>query len=308
MKTDLLFGRLILVYQMPKTGSQTVEATLQRHVKDRRVVRLHYLRSSMRSRVQELLASDKTAPSWKAAAAAQLELADSLRRAIRWRRLLSCCGFRIPKLEVIAGVRELIGLALSSIFENYAYFVADWKDLNTESCCEALLRPRMFVDLDHWFEGELKRTLGIDVYQKDFPRQKGYTILENRWVRLLVYRIEALAKLPEMLRDFLGCEVGELTSCNEAKTKPYADHYAWIRQNLSLPATFVAARYRTRIMRHFYSYKERKAFEFYWSEEGWKRLSRAQAATAAGKSYTPRPTQERIGRPGQPLCPATDTC
>jgi hypothetical protein len=81
-----------------------------------------------------------------------------------------------------------------------------------------------------------------------------------------------------MLREFLECEVTEVISCNEAKTKAYADHYTSIRQNLSLPAAFVAARYRTRIMRHFYSYKERKGLEFDWSEAGWKRLSQTPAA------------------------------
>src|SRR5438105_10706901 len=37
----LLFGRLLLVYQMPKTGSQTVEATLEKCSLPHRILRFH---------------------------------------------------------------------------------------------------------------------------------------------------------------------------------------------------------------------------------------------------------------------------
>src|SRR6266404_6101237 len=50
MNPGILFRRLLLIYQMPKTGSQTVQATLQRCSLPLPIVRLHFL-SSKREQV-----------------------------------------------------------------------------------------------------------------------------------------------------------------------------------------------------------------------------------------------------------------
>lgn len=267
MRTDLLFGRLLLIYQMPKTGSQTVEATLQACSLPHRIFRFHYLGPTMQSSSQEFIDSGQTSPAWKREAKFQLDLAATLRQTIRRRRWLRWCGFPVPKLEVITGVRDLIGLALSSIFQNWSCFAPDPAGLTVERCRELLLRPNMFAGLDSWFEHELGHFLGVDVYRTAFPREKGYQVYETRQARVLVYRLEVLPRLPQVLREFLGCEVPELVKRNCGSEKAYGELYRSVKVRLTLPAPFVAARYHTRLMRHFFSETERREFERQWSEQ-----------------------------------------
>jgi len=270
MKNDLLLRKLLFIYQMPKTGSQTVEATLQKCSLPHRIFRFHYLGPEMASRAKEAIHSSQASQTWKQSATRQLEMAGRLNKAIRIRKFLRRCGLPIPKLEVITGVRDLIGLALSSVFQNSAYFAPNGEELNIEVCRETLLHGTMFRGLENWFDWELKLMLGIDVYQTVFPRQKGYTLFENHYARVLLYRMESLPNLPIMLREFLRCEVPEVIHRNVGSAKGYADQYAYVREHLRLPPAFVAERYQTQIMKHFYSIKERKAFAARWSEEPWK--------------------------------------
>ena len=128
------------------------------------------------------------------------------------------------------------------------------------------MRPLMFTALDHWFDQELKRAVGLDVYRTAFPYQKGYAIYENQQARVLLYRLEALSKLPNMIHQFLGCDVPAVVQRNVASTKRYANQYAFVRQHLRLPSDFVAERFRTKIMEHFYSSGERQRFASQWME------------------------------------------
>ena len=266
MKFDLVFRRLLLIYQMPKVGSQTIEATLQRCSLPHQIFRLHYLSSAAAAKASEVANCDNVDKAIKRDTQKQIEIADLLRKTIRLRKMMRCCGVPVPKLEIISGVRESIGLALSNIFQNRAFFVDDVKNLTIEVCREVLMRPRMFISLENWFDQELSRILDIDVFRTVFPRQKGYAFYENNHARVMVYRFEALCGLPKMLHEFLGCEVPEVVHRNVGSAKGYSDQYAYVREHLPLPAAFIEEKYSTRTMKHFYSDEERRAFALQWSD------------------------------------------
>jgi hypothetical protein len=267
MKYDLLFGRLLLIYQMPKTGSQTVEATLQQCPLPHRILRFHFLGPYMTDRIRELMRLRPVGDAWSQSAQQQLDLAAKLSRAIRWRKILCSAGVRLPKLEVITGVRELIGLGLSSVFQNQQCFAETEAGPTLETCRDLMLRPRMFTALENWFDWELKSHLGIDVYQTPFPRAKGYAIYENRLARVLLYRVEAMRQISAMLREFLGCDIPTTITRNVGREKDYSKQYAFMQENLRFLPAFVAGKYDTKMMKHFYSVEERKAFELKWREE-----------------------------------------
>jgi len=265
-RRELLFGKLVLIYQMPKVGSQTIEATLRQCSVPDQILRFHYLSNAMASNAKGGLDSDVPDKAWKQKARPQLELSEKIARAIRLRKILSRCGFNIPKLQVITGVRELIGLVLASIFENYLYFAPDLESMTVETCRDVLLRPRMFIALRDWFNLELKSFIGIDVYQRAFPREKGFAIYENRFARALVYRFEALPNLPAMLLEFLNLQAPELTNRNVGASKQYGDRYRSVKEQLRLPRDFVTSLYDCQMMRHFYSIEEREHWRAKWSQ------------------------------------------
>src|SRR5262252_8920495 len=118
----MIFRRLLLIYQMPKTGSQTVEATLQQYSLPHQIVRLHFLSSDLAEPLVAKLQSPQVPNAWKENAQDQLIFTKKMSRIVRTRKWFRTFGLRIPKLEVITALREPIGLGLSTIFENYNYF------------------------------------------------------------------------------------------------------------------------------------------------------------------------------------------
>ena len=254
---DLVFGKLLLIFQMPKTGSQTVEASLRNCGLAHQIIRCHYLSAARESQLRQCIESNPRAAEWNQLLRQQMEQMGTLRVAIRLRRLLRSVGVKLPKLDLITGVREAVGVALSSIFENHAHFVSTPELLTPERCRELLIiYPGMTSLLEKWFDAEIKPIVGIDVYERPFPKLKGYAIYETHAVRMLLYRIEALDRLPIMLNEFLGCELPQVFNCNLAESKSYAEIYSCAKACVSLPIDFVHARYTDKFARHFYTPRE----------------------------------------------------
>lgn len=277
MKCDIIFRRVLLIYQMPKTGSQTIEATLRQCRLPHRILRTHFLSPAVARRLKDAIRSAKVDDRWKQNARGQLALTAPLAKLLPVRRLLRACGAHIPKLEIITAIREPIGLTLSSTFENHARFVSSLEWLTLDICREAVRRPRMFNSIDDWFDTELKASTGLDVFAERFQPEKGYQVYENRFARVLLYRFEALPAVPGILSEFLGTPVPALVSRNLGSSKAYAAAYQFMKQHLRFPPEFVAERYSTRLMRHFYSESERGALHERWSE----RKGNATSAPAA---------------------------
>lgn len=259
----MLWGKLICVYQMPKTGSQTVEATLRLCALPHRIIRFHYLSAERAAEVRRGPQNNASPDAWQKVAAEELRLIANVTRIIRLRKLLSRV-LPIPRIEVISAVREPIGSALSSIFENLSYFFPHTSAITPESCAEVVQRPRMMRSYQNWIDLETRAVLGIDVYAHPFPVQRGFQIYENRFARLLVYRFDFLNLLPAILEKFLGCPVKELVNANLGSSKPYAPLYAEMKRKLQLPTDFLNREYGSKMMLHFYSASERETLMRTW--------------------------------------------
>jgi hypothetical protein len=263
---DLIFGKLLLIFQMPKTGSQTVEASLRQCSLPHRVIRCHFLSSVRAAELRRTIRNNRDgSTTWKQEARRQISLTAKLSTAIRLRNLLRSCGINIPQLEIVTAVRDPISVCLSSIFQNYLWFVPKPEGLTIELCREVLLRPRMFTSLEDWFDLELRPFAGLDVYDRPFPQDQGYEIYENSQTRILLYRFEALHRLSAMVRDFLGCELPATVNRNLGAHKPYAKQYEHVKENLRLPEQFVRARCSTKLARHFYSPAELAQVALTWT-------------------------------------------
>jgi hypothetical protein len=259
-----LFGKLLLVYQMPKTGSQTIEGTLQRCQLPHRVLRFHYLSREMADEIRRGPASNFAPDNWQDMVGPQLAFMERMSRLLFWRKWLRRCGVPIPKVQIIAAVRDPVGLALSSVFENHQYFFQNLHEATLDDFVSVLSRPRLYRFQD-WFDLELNALTGLRLYQKSFPHETGYAIYENSFARALIYRFDALPKLRVMLRELLGCEVPDMIIRNRGTAKAYGDLYSWAKANVRLPAEFVAAQLNSRMIRHFYSPEERAEFQRQWS-------------------------------------------
>ena len=271
----MLFGKILFIYQIPKTGSQTVEATLARCSLPHTVLRFHYASREMEDEMRRGPLNHPDPVKWRADAAPQIAAMQRIRRIVWLRRFLKRSGFPIPPIEVISAVREPIATALSSVFENLLHFFPNIESVTCEGCAEIVQRPRMMNSIQNWFERELEGVLGLDVLGESFPREKGWRSYETRFIRVLVYRFDALSALPVMLKEFLGCEVKEVVNENLGTSKPYAAVYGKIKAAMRLPENFVRSQYASPTMRHFYLEAERESMARRWSAASLETARRA---------------------------------
>jgi hypothetical protein len=279
LERGLIHRPLLLIYQMGKVGSQTIEATLRNALPGHLIYRPHYLSSQhvalVSSRLEFQILSDRAKDSVRQ----QIELANLLRHAVWVRcRLRTLLGIRVAKINIIAGVRDPVALMLSSIFQNHATYFARMEEIDTTACENLLLgraqhRERqehcaqMQRTIQEWFDAELKQIIGLDVYETTFPQETGYCIYENQVARVLVYRFENLESLQRMIEEFLGLKVPAILNENLSSIKEYARQYKDVRRELKLPDTFLQDQYNTKLTTHFYSKEERKQFAARWRGE-----------------------------------------
>jgi hypothetical protein len=175
-------------------------------------------------------------------------------------------GFDIPRLHVISAVREPIGGALSALFENHEHFFPALESITVPRCADLVQQLPQLERFQNWFDNELKPLTEIDVFQRPFPRERGFDIYENDLARVLVYRFENLARIKEILETFLGEEVREVVDANRSERKPYSGVYAAVKAQIRFPPAFAQAHCHSKMMSHFYSPRERQSFQNRWSQ------------------------------------------
>ena len=260
-------GRCIFIYQMPKTGSQTVQATLEQCSLPHQIYRFHFLSDQIAVSMQNAIDSRQAPAAWQELAREQLRICRKVKRIIVLRKWLRLCRVKVPKLDVITSVREPVGLALSSTFENHNFFFPNLASATPENCRTELMRPKALKHIQNWFDLELKPNLSFDAYASRFPQGKGYAIYENGFARFLVYRYEALHALPAMIGEFLGSFVPAIVNRNRSDSKEYGAMYEQVKAQLRLPLDFLMLQYNTKMMQHFYSDQERRELMQRWGQE-----------------------------------------
>lgn len=266
MRLQWIVGRIVLLYQMPKTGSQTLEATLRSAPLPIPVLRTHFLSQQNIMALRAGLVSSNTDSHWKQDAQEQLTLSSNLLRALRLRKFLVACGAPIPRMLVICAVRDVFGTALSSIFENHRLLVPDLECLTTDKCRELLSHPMLCAQFQNWFDVELKANFGMDVYGVSFSTETGHMVLQNRLARALVYRFDFLPRMKPFLEKFLRHSIPRFVNVNLSRGKEYAGQYDQAKRLVSLSEEVVTRELDSRLMCHFFSSQERSALAERWTE------------------------------------------
>jgi hypothetical protein len=175
---------------------------------------------------------------------------------------------------VVTGVREPVGRAISAFFQSAGYRHPELCDGDVPAPDAALdyLRDHMrrdarLVEYTYgWLDREIATSLGVDLYDHPFDRERGCSIVESGDVRLLIYRAEDLAeRLPEALGEFLGTDPVPLVSRNVGTDKDYADSYRRVRRRFRLSEARLRALYDHRFMTHFYGAERIERLVERWS-------------------------------------------
>lgn len=265
----------LLIYQMGKVGSQTLEATLEAAELPHCIFRTHLLSRRYQKEFRLYLQSPEVPEETKASLRKQLAEARLLHAGIRLRRRWLQLRKSGRKLEIVTGVREPVSLLLAAVFQNFKDYFANLEAMTLDNCRNLLASLRSSSTPQHplqeksrffheWFDTELKGVLGIDVYSLPFSHFDGYCVMENEVARVLIYRYENFNHINGILEHFLKIKLDSLVSRNIGAHKQYGATYLGIKENLRLPEEFLTHQYSSRLAQHFYSRQEREQFKARW--------------------------------------------
>jgi hypothetical protein len=264
----------VLVYQMGKVGSSTIVSSLKAIDLDRAIYHLHFLTKERIVKTEE----DRK----------EFFLTERygyLKRPWLYEFLIKQLddGLMGRKWKVITLTREPVARNISTFFENLEVNKLDEIDnyeisshyykipptiisLNNLEALNKLFFERMNHDSpEQFFDREIKGVLGVDVYTKEFPKSKGYCLLEGDVVDILLLRLEDLNQVArEAFWEFMKLPDFKLTKSNVASEKNYAFLYNEFKNQINFPQDYLNRMYGSRYMRHFYSAEEIEKYKKKW--------------------------------------------
>jgi len=254
----------VLVYQMAKVGSSTVARSLQQADPEQAVLQVHFLSPEMLC----------------GAGARHVRSKGYFGLPYDW-HLGRALGERIEKLDralqvqVVTLVRDPIAREVSGLFQNPEFASTELRDrhgrYDVERTVEFLENALCAADacdyVHNWFDRELRKTFGIDVFAAPFQKERGWTLLCNERARVLVLRMEDLDRtLGPALVEFLGLdEEPKTASQNVRSERPEGSDYREVVAALRLPHRVCERIYSHRFSRHFYSDAMLADFSQRWS-------------------------------------------
>ncbi len=130
------------------------------------------------------------------------------------------------------------------------------------------LRKHMLSKLDHletWFENEFLPVTGIDVFRHPFDVEKGYTIIRENGIEVLLMTTEHLSSLEGVIGEFIGNSDFKLPKENVGAEKDYAKLYQETLDTVEIPREFYDQYYKdSPLMKHFYSEADIERFAARW--------------------------------------------
>ncbi|SFH35442.1 putative capsular polysaccharide synthesis family protein [Modicisalibacter xianhensis] len=144
-------------------------------------------------------------------------------------------------VKIITVVREPKARNVSMFFQELSYWVVDYinkynpdmRYVDDDFLLEVFEKTFDHDYYDKWFDREIKRLTGIDVYKKGFDHKKGFNIYKNGRYELMVIRMEDIEKNKNEIEGFINIEF-ELENVNDGSRKWYANIYKEFKEKLKI--------------------------------------------------------------------------
>jgi hypothetical protein len=282
-KLRLFGGREpIFVYTMGKVGTTTFNRSLRNIFGEHAVIQVHWL-------TDEVLAKQEK---FYLAGAQQYANTDLERRFFPffvWRGqyvsdLLRRAESNDKPLRVISLTRDPAARDVSAMFENLLYYFdyhvptevdakgadqvkKELEEIFLENFADRRSGIKGVGDPVTWFDEEMKIHLGVNVYESEFDKEAGYSIISSPRADVLVMRLEDLNRCAgQAVEEFFGLDKFELARANVASDKEYGGLYREFVEELKLPKEYLDRVYGSKMANHFYTESELATFRRCWEE------------------------------------------
>ena len=170
--------------------------------------------------------------------------------------------------KIITMVREPIGRHLAEYMENMDDGFLDCEaqmDLCQNIIDRFVLYQKTADTEFDWFDQEIRRFTGIDIFDYPFDRVKGYGLIRQGEWEILVLKTEKLSDNEKVIGEFAGIPNFKLKNDNVAGKKPYRYLYANLKHDLKISREIVEYYYTdNERMDHFYTEEEKQVMRRKW--------------------------------------------
>lgn len=235
MNTSLSDNR-ILVYQMGKVGSISIQASLRRL--GFKTGHAHYLWMTHRGEY------NTSKPGL---------VKEILKRDRQW--------------NVVSLVREPVSRNISAFFQKIELYYPEYRAYEYKpDVVNAFLN-----NYDHfwplvWYDLEMFPLFQLDIYEHEFEHTKGYTVYRNANVNLLILRLEDMDRVIEQaFNEFVGLRSVKPTLSNYTTNRyRVAQMYRDFKDTARFPKEYLDWMYESRYARYFYTQEEIVNFRNIW--------------------------------------------
>ena len=247
-------GKHIIVYQMGKVGSSSIESSLD--VSGVKSIHIHTLYGET---VNYLFDYSNTGFS----------------RGMK--KALLCFLYRQSfkfggNVKIISLMREPISRNLSTLFQELPrmLYLESKKDNRSEMDVNEVLDRCMNIYVNqriplNWFNDELRKVTGINVFSKKFNRELGFEVYKNRKVELLMLTAEKLNANYDAVANFTGISGGKLINSNTSSKKWYSTLYVEYKNNYNPEPDWINEVYNSQCIKYFYSDADIELFKSKWN-------------------------------------------
>ena len=173
------------------------------------------------------------------------------------------------KIKLISLIREPVTRNISAFFQNFKRDTG----MQIEKCRKSMheLRDMFLLNYPHeipwvWFDNNIKKNFGIDVYEHPFGAQ-GHLVIEHANVELLILRCDLPdSKKSELIGDFVGLPSFSIANSNVSAEKEYSQ-YMDAFKSIKLPLWYLHRLSATKYMKHFYRHEIGQMIQ-QWTEVG----------------------------------------
>ncbi|NKN33373.1 putative capsular polysaccharide synthesis family protein [Marichromatium bheemlicum] len=250
----------LLVHQMGRAGSMTTVNTLRAAGLGMPVFHTHWLNPvNIRKRLDRF------------AGAPERRLPLNVRMARRIGQELQQHGPHHRPWHLVSVFREPVARNLSVYFLSIEDFIPDFFDRHARGALgDAEILETFLERFPHdqpvcWFDEEIRDTFGIDVYAQPFPIARGYQIIRQSDIAVLLIKVERLNDCyAAAFAEFLGVDVPRLEQTHVTEEDPAYSMYKDFIANVQLPTDYLDRLYDTRFARHFYGETEIARLRHQW--------------------------------------------
>ncbi len=257
---ELQADNFVLVYQMGKVGSSSIEHTLG----ERKIPSYHIHTFDDHEEFHMYHNKKDVSKFFDFKNRTMYRLVLNKRKRILQKR---------EHIKIVTLVRDPIATVFSRFFQDlHLQFIegkkndAIHRDMDVtykylEHCFDNYINLNYFAN---WFDNELKHNFGIDVLRQEVDNTQPFYTFNNERASVILIKCEQLSSLDQEIGEFLQLDDFVLKNSNEAKNKWYSNIHQYFKEHYDFSKLFYM--YELPLYHHVYSEQEREAFKDKWKQ------------------------------------------